>query len=160
MTTELDWPDKNPDEVLDYSVFLGDDLEPGENAVGAMVQIKPSGDGELFVAGHSPPIYTDNTPSLIIWLSGGVPGRIYLLQVDVATDQGRTYEYLVTLKMGEVLAKYPLPCASDTDFGAPVTWNWKWGARSNISGEASVTIVEQHIVSARISISGQGSVTV
>ena len=160
MSTELDWPDKNPDEVLDYAVFLGDDLETGENAVGAMVQIKPSGDGELCVAGHSPPIYADGTPQLVIWLSGGVPGRIYLLKVDVATDQARTYEYLITLKMGDVLAKYPQPCVTGTDFGVPVTWNWKWGARSNITGEANVGIAEQLVLSAGISISGKGSVTV
>lgn len=124
---ELEWPDRNADEVLDYLWDLSDDLiaasgsTPAETITAASANIMPSGSGEMTIAGHSPPVYAQNN-GVVVWLTGGVPGRIYIVRMTANTDQGRTYEGLITIRVNSVLAATPIADPPSMDFGTPVTW--------------------------------------
>jgi hypothetical protein len=138
-TIELVWPDKNPNEVLDYSVDLSDDLLPDEQIASVVVQIRPSGVGELYVAGHSTSVYAQDNQA-IVWLSGGVPGRFHLIRILVETDQGRTYEYFVTLRINEVPGEPPVAPPPNFDFGERSSWHGVQTAAIGVVGSGGVVV--------------------
>lgn len=79
--------------------------------------VKPSGAGEV-VASRLVPI-----GSLItVWLTGGVPGRIYTYQLIITTQSGRILPVLIGQTADPTLAQCPIPPPPAPGFGTPLIW--------------------------------------
>ena len=85
----LDWPSKDPDEVLDYSLDWAPRLI--DDTISTSLFIIPDG----IVADSS-----SNSPTeTIVWLSGGTLGATYTITNRVVTAQGRTMDQTVRLRI-------------------------------------------------------------
>lgn len=79
--------DKDPDEQLDYMVDfsadppLGPWLQAGEVITGHAVTV------QYGISQPIPAVATDTT--ITVWLSGGMIGTVYLVTVNITTNQGR-----------------------------------------------------------------------
>jgi len=83
----LKWPDKDPDEVLDYLVDWSDRLT-GSDTIDTSTWIMPSAPDALLIKDSD----THNNTTTTIWLSGGTLGTKYTLTNRVVTDGGRTMD--------------------------------------------------------------------
>jgi len=92
----LKWPDKDPNEVLDYLInWAGTEEKPGRlvegDAIASSTWIVPSGitkDSDTF---------DDETTT--IWLSGGTLGETYELTNRIVTDGLRTMDQTMKIKI-------------------------------------------------------------
>lgn len=90
------WPNKDPDEVLDYKIDFTDLLasepaEPGDTIDGDPEwEIAPADSPGLTQAAGHPPTHDDT--SATIWLEGGVSGQQYEIRCRIETAGGRTME--------------------------------------------------------------------
>lgn len=90
----LNWPAKDPTDVLDYqldisSAVVGDE---GDGIAALDISISPSEPGDLSL--HS--AYADGT-SAVIWLAEGQVGTVYTVTLLVTTSSGRTLQRSVLL---------------------------------------------------------------
>lgn len=85
----LKWPDKDPDEVLDYQIDWSARL--GDDTISTSTWIVPSG---ITKTSDSK---TDATAT--IWLSGGALGGAYDFTNRVVTAGGRTMDQSVRVKV-------------------------------------------------------------
>lgn len=85
------WPQKDPNEVLDYRVDWTARLESGETITTSTV-FRETGDVVLASQAYVGPLVT-------VWLSGGTDGTISVLTSRIATNQGRTYDESVRLRI-------------------------------------------------------------
>lgn len=87
------WPDKDPEEVLDYpsswSKLLGDTDELAD-----VVYSLPDTPTGLTIASSS----YEATVSTV-WLSGGTLGSQYLVDILATTAQGRTFNRTVAIRI-------------------------------------------------------------
>ena len=85
------WPHKDPNEVLDYRVDWTARLESGETLVTSNV----------FLASGSVVIDSQANAGAVVtvWLSGGVESSINVLTNRITTNQGRTYDESVQLRV-------------------------------------------------------------
>jgi hypothetical protein len=74
---------KDPDEVLDYTVYWASRLVDDET-ISDSTWIVPTG-----ITEDSSSL---SSPSATIWLSGGTAGTAYMLVNRITTSAGRTYE--------------------------------------------------------------------
>ena len=92
----LTWPNKDPDEVLDYELDWADPDHPrlvsGETLVTSTWTVV---EGDVVVDSE------DFAPSGLttIWLSAGSPGTLCVLLNRVTTSGGRTYDQSVKLRI-------------------------------------------------------------
>lgn len=87
----LTWPNKDPDEVLDYQIDWSERL--GVDNIVTSLWIIPTGitkDSETFALKNT-----------YIWLSAGVLGSLYTLTNRVTTSGGRTMDQSVRLRIAE-----------------------------------------------------------
>lgn len=89
--TCLVWPDKDPNDVLDYRVDWSSRLEG--DTISTSTWIVPSG------ITQDSAVSDDSTST--IWLSGGTAGETYSLTNRVVTDGGRTMDQSVRIKVKE-----------------------------------------------------------
>ena len=87
----LNWPAKDPNEVLDYQLDWSDRLDEGET-ITASTFIVESG------------TITINSTALVgalttIWLAGGAHGATVVFTNRIVTSQGRTYDQSVRLRI-------------------------------------------------------------
>lgn len=93
-TATLTWPDKDPDEVLDYAIEWSDWL--AETPTDSLLSS---------TWGASSPVgLTTSTPSIsgtktILWLSAGTAGTTYYIANTVVTTQGRTAQRTVKIRI-------------------------------------------------------------
>jgi hypothetical protein len=135
MPIELQWPEKQTLDVLDYSCDLSGDLVAGETITDVAVSVSPSGAGELSVQSVA---VQGNV--IVVWLTGGVGGRGYLIRLDATTSAGRVFDVLATLPMSRTLTPYPVPDAVSAGFSTPVTYHVPVlvQASSTIAGQGNV----------------------
>jgi hypothetical protein len=94
----LQWPEKDPNEVLDYELDWAEDEEPrletGETLLTSAWSVV-TGDVVIDV------VKTDFTPQGLstVWLSGGTPGTKCVLLNRVTTSEDRTYDKSVSLRI-------------------------------------------------------------
>lgn len=103
----LQWPPKDKDETLDYSLDWTRALESGEtitsvawsivNDSGAKVSFEPG----TTVAGLTSTVKTNTSVIATLYISGGTDNKQYKLYCAVTTSQGRTKERTVTIKIRE-----------------------------------------------------------
>lgn len=87
----LTWPDKDPDEVLDYVVRWAARL--AGDTIDTSTWVVP--------AGLTKDSDTKTGTTTTIWLSGGTAGQEYSLVNRVVTAGGRTMDQTITLTCAE-----------------------------------------------------------
>lgn len=114
----LQWPMAEPASALDYYLDVSAVLlDPTDTLQMVSIAVAPSGAGQLSVT------TVGVTGSVIsLWLSGGVAGRAYVIAVTATTAGGRTFEWLVGLRIDSATATFPLTAPPSAGFGAAATW--------------------------------------
>lgn len=97
----LQWPNKDPDEILDYDLDWAnpDDprLETGETLTSSAWTIIT---GDVVISTNPASSYAPSGLSTV-WLTGGTAGTRCVLNNRVTTSKGRTYEQEVLLRIRE-----------------------------------------------------------
>lgn len=89
----LKWPDKDPQEVLDYQINWASRLAVDDTIATSTWTI--SGTGLVKQSDSFEDTFTT------IWLTGGTLGLKYILTNRVTTTDGRTMDQSVTIKIKE-----------------------------------------------------------
>ena len=90
----LNWPAKDPTDVLDYQfnispAIVGND---GDTIATLDVTIEPNNPGDIVLNSAK----VDGNVA-VLWLSGGQAGTVYLLTLVVTTVNGRTIQRIILL---------------------------------------------------------------
>lgn len=103
----LQWPPKDKDETLDYTLDWNRALESGEtissvawkivDSTGAKVSFTPG----TTISGLTSSTQSNTTSTTTIYLSAGQDNNQYKLYCSVTTNQSRTKERSVTIKIRE-----------------------------------------------------------
>lgn len=97
----LHWPNKDPDEVLDYQLDWADPadprLQPSELLTSSTWTLIS---GDVVIASNPAPSFTAGGLTTV-WLTGGTSGTPSVLCNRVTTSVGRTYEINVKLRVRE-----------------------------------------------------------
>lgn len=135
------WPTKEPDEDADWTYDATPNLtHPRTGAVDSIVSAtlaaQPSGAGELSVSRLS----IDDTGHFItVWLSGGVPGREYLVNIEIVTAGGRTYQIPIGIQVDPFFATWPLVPVPNPGYGTELTWSSTDGVLSRAGGYVTLS---------------------
>lgn len=84
------WPDKDPDEVLDYQINWAARLSVGET----ISTVSWSVDSGLTVDS-----YSNTGTTATVWLSDGTPNKTAVIRCTVTTNQGRVMEERVDMNI-------------------------------------------------------------
>ena len=114
----MTWPAKDPEDVLDYEIDIGPALVGNESDCISSVSAKtfPSGDEDVKINS----IIADGQV-VVFWISGGVSGTTYLVQVTIATNTGRTLGRAVMLPVMSLKNSTVPTGALTTDQGSVIT---------------------------------------
>lgn len=114
----LAWPAKDPADVLDYEFDISAALAGHDSDSVAAVNVvaSPAGTGHLQVGD----VVADGRV-VVVWLSGGIAGTTYRLQLTVGTSSGRTLGRAVALPVLALAAQETPSGALQTPGGAVVT---------------------------------------
>jgi hypothetical protein len=83
----------------------------------------PSGAGEVAPSRLDLTTTTANVAAMVtVWLTGGVPGRVYLYQLDITTTAGRVLPLYIGQVCSPLLAANPVPVSPVPGFGTPLSW--------------------------------------
>jgi hypothetical protein len=90
----LNWPTKDPADVLDYILDIGPAIvgNDGDGIATAIVSISPSSPGDLELQST-----TADGSRVILWLAGGQAGTVYTVTFVVTTINGRSLQRSVLL---------------------------------------------------------------
>ena len=90
----LNWPTKDPGDILDYILDIAPALvgNDGDGIATAIVSISPSNPGDLELQS-----VTADGCRIILWLSGGQAGLIYTITFVITTINGRSLQRSVLL---------------------------------------------------------------
>lgn len=94
----VDWPTKDPDEVLDYGLDWSDDMAADADDIASSVWTISKGDSALIIDSTSFSVAGHITTA---WLSGGTVGNTYQLTNTITTSGGRTYERTAEITVRE-----------------------------------------------------------
>ena len=114
----LNWPTKDPVDVLDYEFDISPALIGNDgDAISTLdVSISPDGPGDLVLASA----VADGSVA-VLWLSGGQPSTIYTVTIAIGTINGRTVQRSVLLPV-LLLSQPPIPSnALETNAGVVIT---------------------------------------
>jgi predicted Zn-dependent protease len=118
-TNSLIFPVKEPDEVLDFQIDATTKIADSADTINAVsVAIAPSGIGEMTVSEIKV-----NGSFITIWLNGGIPARIYQVNVQVSTTGNRTYEWPTVVQISSDLVTYPIAPPDSAGFGPALIWS-------------------------------------
>lgn len=88
------FPDKDPDEVLDYQIDWGNALDDGDTIATSVWSISTAPDAVLEIDSDSAAATTTT-----VWLSAGTLGKRYGLLNRITTVGGRTMDQTVWIKV-------------------------------------------------------------
>ena len=111
----LTWPMKETFEGLDYSIDAAYKIDAGDTITGISVSVKPS--GELI-----PERVSLSGTLITTWLSGGIAGRSYIVQIVMNTAAGRTPGMEIAIPVNPALADWPLADPINPGWGDAVIW--------------------------------------
>ena len=114
----LNWPTKDPGDVLDYQLDISPALVGNEgDAIASLdVTISPANPGDLSVSNLAA-----DGPIAVMWLSAGQVNTIYTITILISTMSGRTLQRSVLLPVLS-LSNPPVPAtAIATDLGLIIT---------------------------------------
>jgi hypothetical protein len=114
----LNWPTKDPADVLDYQfdvspALVGNDADAIETLD---VSIEPANPGDLTLNSAM----TDG-PVAVLWLSGGQSGTVYTVNLMIGTANGRTINRTILLPVLYLSVPPIPPDALVTDAGIVLT---------------------------------------
>jgi hypothetical protein len=138
----LQWPIGAANDELDYYLdTVAAIYHNGDEISSLRISTAPSGTGEISISNISM-----NDGIIRIDFTGGVPGRLYRVRVDVNTLLGRDYSWIINLPISKEYFAGPFPVAPNPGFGTVATWamialengqgfwrleddlgNWVWG---------------------------------
>lgn len=93
MVEQLQWPAKDPDEVLDYTLDWTSRLAAGDTIATSLFTVVSGG--------CTIQSQTNNTTSATVWLQAGNAGATANIKNRVTTSQGRVMELTVLLPILE-----------------------------------------------------------
>jgi hypothetical protein len=101
----LNWPTKDPGDVLDYILDIGPAIvgNDGDGISTLAVNVAPSNPGDITIQST-----TADGSRIILWLSGGQAGTIYTVTFTITTTNGRTLHRSVLLPV-VLLSVPPVP---------------------------------------------------
>ncbi len=114
----LNWPSKDPADVLDYEFDISPALvgNEGDTIATLAVNISPNAPGDLVLNSAA----VDGAVA-VLWLSGGQPGSIYTVTIAITTTSGRTVQRSILLPV-LLLSQPPIPAhAIQTSSGLVIT---------------------------------------
>lgn len=114
----LNWPAKDPIDVLDYQLNIGPAVigNDGDTIATLDVEVAPRNPGDLIVNSAT----VDGTIA-VLWLSGGQSGTVYTVTLMITTVSGRALQRSVLLPVLP-LSTPPVPLnALDTNEGSALT---------------------------------------
>lgn len=114
----LNWPAKDPADVLDYEFDISPALVGNEgDAIATLtVNISPNAPGDLALSSAA----ADGAVA-VLWLSGGQAGSVYLVTIAITTTSGRTVQRTILLPV-LLLSQPPVPPnAIQTNAGLVIT---------------------------------------
>ena len=90
----LNWPTKDPGDVLDYILDIGPAIvgNDGDGIATVSVTVSPSNPGDLVVQST-----TADGSRIVLWLSEGQAGTIYTITFVITTINGRSLQRSVLL---------------------------------------------------------------
>lgn len=90
----LNWPPKDPGDVLDYIFDIGPAIvgNDADNIATLGVTISPSNPGDLTMQNMT----TDGS-QIILWLANGQSGTVYNISFSITTGNGRTLQRTILL---------------------------------------------------------------
>ena len=114
----LNWPTKDPVDVLDYQFDISPALvgNDGDAIATLDVTIEPANPGDLTLNSAT----TDGAVA-VLWLSGGQPGTIYMVNLVITTINGRTINRSILLPVLYLSVPPIPPNALITDAGVVLT---------------------------------------
>ena len=114
----LNWPTKDPADVLDYQFDISPALvgNDGDAIATLDATIEPANPGDLVLNSAT----TDGALA-IVWLSGGQPGTIYTVNLVITTVNGRTINRTILLPVLYLSVPPIPPNALITDTGVVLT---------------------------------------
>lgn len=114
----LNWPTKDPADVLDYEFDISPALagNPGDTIATIAISISPGSPGDLALQSSA----ADGAVA-VLWLSGGQAGTVYTVTLSVGTTNGRTIQRSILLPV--LLLSQPLAPATaiQTNSGLVIT---------------------------------------
>lgn len=112
----LAWPAKDPEDVLDYELDISAALSGDKDTIATIdVSIAPSGASGLMLMSAS----ADGCVA-VLWVSGGVAGTVYSVQVSIGTTAGRTIGRAIFLPVLAMVSALPPTSALTTGSGLVV----------------------------------------
>jgi hypothetical protein len=114
----LSWPTKDPNDVLDYIVDISPALLGNDNDSIATIDVTvaPNSPGDLNVEST-----TADGSRIVLWLSGGQAGTVYVTTLNIATVSGRVLERSVLLPVLLLSSPVVPPNAIVTASGIVIT---------------------------------------
>jgi hypothetical protein len=90
----LNWPTKDPGDILDYILDIGPAIvgNDGDGIATLLVNLSPSNPGDLVLRST-----TADGSRIILWLSEGQAGTIYTITFGITTTNGRSLQRSVLL---------------------------------------------------------------
>jgi hypothetical protein len=114
----LNWPAKDPGDILDYILEIAPAIvgNDGDGIATLDLSVAPSSQGDLVVQSSA----VDGS-RIVLWLSGGQAGTVYTITFNITTINGRTLIRSVLLPV--LLLSVPLVplTALVTSGGLPLT---------------------------------------
>ncbi len=114
----LNWPTKDPGDVLDYGFDISPALvgNPGDGIATLDVTIAPNNPGDLSLVSAS----ADGSIA-ILWLSAGQPGTVYVITIVIGTTSGRVLQRSILLPVLYLSTPSVPPTAIQTSSGLIIT---------------------------------------
>lgn len=114
----LNWPTKDPGDVLDYVLDIGPAIvgNDGDGIATLSVTVSPSNPGDLLVQST-----TADGSRVILWLSEGQAGVIYTITFSITTINGRSLQRSVLLPVISLSIPAIPPNALITTAGVVIT---------------------------------------
>ena len=114
---KLVWPTSEPDDVLDYVLDMTAALaDVGDTLTSVTAAVAPSGVGEL-----TPSQLSFSEGVITLWLSNGVAGRLYVIEINAFTTDSREFSFYVELPISLDTAIVPSPPPPSPGFGTPIS---------------------------------------
>ena len=95
----LNWPTKDPRDILDYQLDIAPAVlgNEADNIASLNASVTPSNPGDLTVNS----IGADGTIA-VLWLAGGQAGTVYTVTISITTTNGRTIQRSVLIPVLEL----------------------------------------------------------
>lgn len=114
----LNWPTKDPGDILDYGLDISPALtgNQGDSIATLDIAISPNNPGDLTLVSAS----ADGSVA-VLWLSAGQSGTVYVVTIAIGTTGGRTLQRSILLPV-LFLSTPPIPpTAIETSAGLVIT---------------------------------------